>query len=98
MSIRFSSNPLTRHPSSSTKDLPKYQTLPRLGMSRANQILPYLPFSSSTLWAWSKDGRFPPPVKISPTMTAWRNSDVIDWLNQQDNSAGTVEVSDEQAN
>ncbi len=54
--------------------------LPSQGMSRANQILPFLPFGSSTLWAWSRDGRFPAPVKLSPTMTAWRNADVIEWL------------------
>lgn len=57
--------------------------LPPQGMSRASQILPFLPFGSSTLWAWSRDGRFPAPVKLSPTMTAWRNADVIDWLNSQ---------------
>lgn len=65
---------------------PKKQTvsiahLPAQGMSRASQLLPFLPFGASTLWSWSRDGRFPAPVKLSPTMTAWRNSDVIEWLN-----------------
>ncbi len=55
--------------------------LPLQGMSRASQLLPFLPFGSTTLWAWSRDGRFPAPVKLSSTMTAWRNADVIDWLN-----------------
>ncbi|SLJ83774.1 helix-turn-helix transcriptional regulator [Psychrobacter sp. DAB_AL43B] len=54
--------------------------LPSIGMSRASQLIPFLPFGSSTLWAWSRDGRFPAPVKLSPTMTAWRNADVIEWL------------------
>ena len=54
--------------------------LPQQGMSRASQLIPFLPFGSSTLWAWSRDGRFPAPVKLSPTMTAWRNADVIEWL------------------
>mgnify|MGYP002663580356 FL=1 len=54
--------------------------LPPQGMSRASQLLPFLPFGSSTLWAWSSSGRFPAPVKLSPTMTAWRNTDVIQWL------------------
>ena len=54
--------------------------LPPQGMSRASQLLPFLPFGSSTLWAWSRDGRFPAPVKLSPTMTAWLNADVIQWL------------------
>lgn len=56
------------------------QHLPPQGMSRASQLIPFLPFGSSTLWAWSRDGRFPEPVKLSPTMTAWRNADVIEWL------------------
>lgn len=57
--------------------------LPPQGMSRASQLIPFLPFGSSTLWAWSRDGRFPAPVKLSPTMTAWRNADVIEWLKNQ---------------
>ena len=56
------------------------QHLPPQGMRRASQLIPFLPFGSSTLWAWSRDGRFPAPVKLSPTMTAWRNTDVIEWL------------------
>ena len=54
--------------------------LPPQGMSRASQLIPFLPFGSSTLWAWSRDGRFPAAIKLSPTMTAWRNADVIEWL------------------
>ena len=54
--------------------------LPPQGMSRASQLIPFLPFGTSTLWAWSRDGRFPAPIKLSPTMTAWRNADVIEWL------------------
>ncbi len=61
--------------------------LPSQGMSRARQLLPFLPFGSTTLWAWSRDGRFPAPVRLSPTMTAWRNADVIDWLNSHNTSA-----------
>ena len=57
--------------------------LPPQGMSRASQLLPFLPFGSSTLWAWSRDGRFPSPIRLSNTMTAWRNADVIEWLNNQ---------------
>lgn len=60
--------------------------LPPQGMSRASQLLPFLPFGSSTLWAWSKDGRFPSPIRLSPTMTAWRNADVIQWLSNQTTS------------
>lgn len=57
--------------------------LPLQGMSRASQLLPFVPFSKTTLFEWSKDGRFPAPVKLSPTITAWRNSEVIAWLESQ---------------
>lgn len=57
--------------------------LPPQGMSRASKLLPFVPFSKTTLFEWSKDGRFPAPVKLSPTMTAWRNSEVIAWLEGQ---------------
>lgn len=57
-----------------------YKHLPPQGMSRASQLLPFVPFSKTTLFTWSKDGRFPAPIKLSPTMTAWRNSEVIEWL------------------
>ncbi len=60
-------------------------TLPRQGMSRASQILPFLPFGSTTLWKWSKEGLFPAPIRISSTITAWRNADVLDWLEAQGN-------------
>ena len=61
--------------------------LPHQGMSRASQLLPFVPFSKTTLFEWSKDGRFPAPVKLSPTMTAWRNSEVIAWLEGQSANA-----------
>lgn len=55
--------------------------LPTTGMGRAKDILPFLPFSKTTLFEWSKDGRFPAPIKLSPTMTAWSYADVHEWLN-----------------
>jgi predicted DNA-binding transcriptional regulator AlpA len=40
----------------------------------------YLPFSATTLWRKIKQGEFPQPVKLSPGITAWRLSEVNDWL------------------
>ena len=57
--------------------------LPLTGYSRAAQLLPFLPFGKSTLFKWSTDGRFPSPIKLSSTITAWRNEDVHAWLNRQ---------------
>lgn len=53
------------------------------GMSRAKDILPFLPFSRTTLHEWSRDGRFPPSIKLSSGMVAWKNSEVLSWLERQ---------------
>ncbi len=76
--IAFADNSLSS--TEAAKQTISIKHLPPQGMSRASQLIPFLPFGSSTLWAWSRDGRFPAPVKLSPTMTAWRNADVIEWL------------------
>lgn len=57
--------------------------LPATGFKRASEILKYLPFSRTTLWAWSKDGRFPAPVKIGENTTCWRCEDVHAWIAKQ---------------
>ncbi len=50
---------------------------------RERQLLAeHLPFSASTLWRMVRKGTFPPPVKLGPSITAWRMSQVTDWLNQ----------------
>ena len=56
-------------------------TLPRTGYSRLSQLLPYLPIAKSTIEKWVKEGRFPAPVKLSPTVTCWKNEDIHNWLN-----------------
>jgi predicted DNA-binding transcriptional regulator AlpA len=49
---------------------------------RERQLLEeYLPFSASTLWRMVRKGTFPPPVRLGPAITAWRMSQVSDWLN-----------------
>lgn len=75
--------------SHSDKPLQILPFLPPQGMSRARDILPYLPFGRTTLHEWSKDGRFPESIKLSPTMVAWRNSEVLEWLNKLNEDAST---------
>lgn len=36
-------------------------------------------FSRSTLWRRVADGSFPAPIKLSPGVTAWRQSEVLEW-------------------
>lgn len=80
-------------PPSSKINNQKEQTylLPPQGMSRARDILPILPFSRTTLHEWSRDGRFPASVRLSPSMVAWRNSDVIKWIESFNSSLSSNE-------
>ena len=55
--------------------------LPTTGYSRMSQLLPYLPIAKSTVEKWVKEGRFPAPVKLSSTVTCWKNEDIHAWLN-----------------
>ena len=64
--------------------------LPTTGMGRAKDILPFLPFSKTTLFEWSKDGRFPAGKKLSPTMTAWSYAEVHEWLNSHTSTTSEV--------
>ena len=58
--------------------------LPETGFLRLNQIVgnprtntpPIIPVSKSTWWAGVKEGRFPKPVKLGPSITAWRVEDI----------------------
>jgi len=67
-----------------SKAQPKDQqpaVLPATGYSRLSQLLPFLPIAKSTVEKWVKEGRFPAPVKLSPTVTCWKNEDIHNWLN-----------------
>lgn len=46
---------------------------------KPKQLLPFLPMGKTTLFNWSKDGRFPKAIYIGNTRY-WRSNEVIDWL------------------
>ena len=70
-------------PTKTHNDKNLVKLLPLQGMSRAKDILPFLPFSRTTLHEWSRDGRFPKSIRLSPTIVAWKNSEVLEWLERQ---------------
>lgn len=39
-----------------------------------------LPMGESTIWEKVRRGEFPKPIKISPRITAWKRSDILQWL------------------
>jgi prophage regulatory protein len=48
---------------------------------RQSQIVgKLLPFSASTLWRKVRSGTFPAPVKLGPSITAWREREIVEWL------------------
>jgi prophage regulatory protein len=57
--------------------------LPSTGFVRLLDIVkPHgpIPVSKSTWWAGVKSGRFPKPVKLGPKTTAWRVSDIRNFI------------------
>lgn len=65
-------------------------TLPETGYLRLNQIIgnpnasppipAIIPISKSSWWAGVKTGRFPKPVKLGPRTTAWKVSDIREFV------------------
>jgi prophage regulatory protein len=47
---------------------------------RVPQILERVPVSRSWLWRLVKDGKFPQPLRISEKITAWKESDIDNFL------------------
>jgi prophage regulatory protein len=84
--IPFTDNTVSDTPPTTANKL----AMPTSGLGRAKDLLPYLPFSKTTLFEWSKDGRFPAPIKLSPTMTAWSYAQVHEWINKHTSTPSEV--------
>lgn len=50
------------------------------GLSRFNDIEPYLPFSRETWRLMVKAGRAPQSQRVNPRCTVWQNDEVNAWL------------------
>ena len=57
------------------------------GFLRLKEVLKLVPISKSTWWQGVKDGVYPQPVKLSSRCTAWRASDIQDFI---DNLGGDI--------
>ena len=60
----------------SLDELPDYSLVRQKDLQR----LKVLPFSVPTLWRLVAAGAFPKPLKVAPQITAWRVSEVREWL------------------
>ena len=47
---------------------------------RLPQLKARLNVSSSSIWSWVKQGKFPKPVKLAANTTAWTASDIDAWV------------------
>lgn len=74
-----------------TKDTEQVHDLNPIGMMRAKQVLELVPFGRASLWKFAKSGQFPAPIRVTGGITAWRNADVIEWLEAQ-TAANDAEV------
>jgi prophage regulatory protein len=63
------------------KSLIAFEHLPDSAYIRLRQLVgTVLPFSSATLWRKCRRGEFPPPVRLSAGITAWRVGQIRLWL------------------
>ncbi len=46
---------------------------------RLNGVCQRFGFSPATVWRKAKEGTFPKPLKLSAGVTAWKNSDLLEW-------------------
>ena len=51
-------------------------TAPPEKLLRLSTVLARVPISRSAWYQGVKDGKFPPPIKLGPKTSAWRESDV----------------------
>lgn len=55
----------------------RYVRLKNIVGDQKNGTPGLLPIAASTWWAGVKSGRYPPPVKLGPRITAWNIDDVL---------------------
>jgi prophage regulatory protein len=44
------------------------------------QVMEIVGASSTTLWRWQRDGKFPRRRTLGPSKVAWLESEVMEWI------------------
>ena len=59
-----------------------FDDLPDVALIQIRPLVNYrvLPFSATTIWRKCRNKEFPPPIKISAGITAWRVGDIRKYL------------------
>ncbi len=65
-----------------------FDELPNDAYVRQSQLIPDpIPLSPATLWREVKAGRFPRPIKLTERCSAWRVSDIREWMVKKNEAA-----------
>ena len=51
---------------------------------RLDEVISIIGMKRSWILQKVKDGKFPKPLRLSPRAVAWRQSDVMEWINAQE--------------
>lgn len=52
----------------------------KVALIRLRQVMARTGMSRSTMYAYIKEGRFPPPIAISDRCVAWVEADIDRWI------------------
>ena len=59
------------------------RTRPRTRLLRISEVEARTGLSRSTIYEWSADGRFPPPVRLSDRVVRWVEAEVEAWIRER---------------
>jgi predicted DNA-binding transcriptional regulator AlpA len=71
-----------------TEPTQKYLRASEIARDRKTGRPGVLSISLATWWAWVKSGKAPRPIKLSPGVTVWRQTDVIAFAESLGRNAG----------
>ena len=74
---------MNRTPTNQAAMLAKYAPNQRAFL-RVKSVIQRTGLSRSSIYLMVKDGRFPAPLRISARMVAWREQDVLQWMDSVD--------------
>lgn len=59
-------------------DLTGHRATPRRQASRG-----IIPYTKPTIYKMMEDGQFPKPIRLGERRVAWRESDILEWLDKR---------------
>ena len=48
---------------------------------RIPQVMELTGLAKSTVWLWVKEGKLPKPIKLSPRVSVWKESELMAFIN-----------------